>query len=99
MHDDDPQIHLAGKFPGAGTPAVKLIGPSSTTGEAGAAGILLGSASGGIAAATAGITTDTNGHERNVLRSNDFRSTRTYPLSYCKLSQYGSGICDRSGAL
>jgi hypothetical protein len=55
------------------------------------------SASGAIAAATAGSTTDTTGSERNVLRLSDFKSTgdfnfmRTHPLSYCKLTQYGTG--------
>jgi len=101
MHDDDPQIHFSGKVPRAGTLAVKLIGIFAAPGVAGA---FIASASGAIAAATAGSTSDTTGNERNVLRFSDLRSTgdfkfmRTHPLSYCKLTQYGTGTTGRLGA-
>ena len=100
-HEDDPQIHLSGKVPGAGTLVVKLIGPLST---AVAAVTCIAPASGAIAAAIAGSTTDTTGKERNVLRFSDFRSTGdfrftgTLSLSYCRLIQYGTGTSGRLGA-
>lgn len=97
MQDDDPQIHLSGNLPGAGTLALKSIGTLPT---AGVGNRPIASASGeAIAAATAGSTTDTTGSERNVLRFKLFRSTGTHPLSYCKLLQYGTGTRGRSGAL
>jgi hypothetical protein len=89
MHEDDPQIHLSGKLPGAGTPVVKSIGALPTDD---AMGRSIASASGAIAAATAGSTRDTTGKERNVLRSNDFSPMGARPLSYCKVIQYGTGI-------
>jgi hypothetical protein len=84
MHDDDPQIHLSGKVPGAGTPVIKSIAPVSTVG---AAGTPITSASEAIAAATAGSTTDTTGNERKVLRSKVLKFIGTPPLSYCRLIQ------------
>jgi hypothetical protein len=79
MQDTDPQIHFSGKLPGAGTLVLKSIGSFSM---AGARSTSAASAWGAIAAATAGITTETTGKERNVLRSNDLRSKATYPFPY-----------------
>jgi hypothetical protein len=64
MQDGEPQIHLAGKLPGAGTWVVKSIRPA-----AGYSGIAdSATASGVMMAFAVGSTTETMGSAIKVLR-------------------------------
>src|SRR6516162_2064847 len=63
MHEGDPQIHLSGNVPAAGTPALKSI----RTGLGAAAGVAVTGSSASAASAT-GIIAAANGAARKFLR-------------------------------